>query len=55
MDKEAAVENAKKAGGILWIITKKICMILWTIVKWIGKALWFIIKNFKIKTTSLNG
>ncbi len=55
MDKEEATETAKKAGGILWVITKKTTWVLWTIVKWIGKIFWFIIKNFKVKTTSLHG
>ena len=54
MDKEAAAENAKKAGGILWIITKKTAQILWAIIKGVGKALWWILKNFKVQTTSLN-
>lgn len=53
MDKEAVVENAKKVGGVLLVISKYTVGILWTVIKWVFKALWWILKNFKFQSWSM--
>ena len=54
MDKEVAMENAKKVGGILLVVSKYTIGIVWVVIKWISKAIWWILKNFKFQSTSMN-